>query len=38
MKAKFILALIGAMLAGGMTAALADVSLFGHIDTSLDCD
>ena len=36
MNSKILPALIGAILAGGMTAAMADVTLFGHIDTSLD--
>jgi hypothetical protein len=33
---KILPAMIGVALAGGMTAAAADVSVFGHIDTSVD--
>jgi predicted porin len=33
---KILPAMIGVALAGGMTAAAADVSVFGHIDTSID--
>jgi len=36
MKTKFLPAVIGAMLAGGLSVAQADVTLFGHIDTSID--
>ena len=34
MLKKTLPSLIGVALAGGMTAAIADVSVFGHIDTS----
>ena len=33
---KILPTMIGVALAGGMTAVTADVSLFGHIDTSVD--
>ncbi len=33
---KILPTMIGVVLAGGMTAAAADVSVFGHIDTSID--
>jgi predicted porin len=33
---KILPTMIGAALAGGMTAAAADVTVFGHLDTSLD--
>jgi predicted porin len=33
---KILPTMIGVALAGGMTAAAADVSVFGHIDTSID--
>jgi predicted porin len=33
---KILPAMVGAVLAGGMTAVAADVSVFGHIDTSID--
>ena len=36
MKTRFLPAIIGAMLAGGLSVAQADVTLFGHIDTSID--
>jgi predicted porin len=36
MTKKILPALIGAALAGGMSVAAADVTVFGHIDTSLD--
>ena len=36
MKTRLLPAVIGAILAGGMSAAAADVTLFGHIDTSID--
>jgi predicted porin len=36
MTKKILPMMIGAALAGGMTAAAADVSVFGHIDTSVD--
>ncbi len=36
MTKKILPALIGAALAGGMTVAAADVTVFGHIDTSLN--
>jgi predicted porin len=36
MKTKVLPTLMGVILAGGMTAAAADVTLFGHIDTSID--
>jgi len=36
MKTNFLPAVIGAMLAGGLSVAQADVTLFGHIDTSID--
>jgi predicted porin len=35
MMKKILPAMIGAALAGGMTAAAADVTVFGHIDTSI---
>jgi predicted porin len=35
MKTKLLPAMIGAVLAGGMAAAQADVTVFGHIDTSI---
>ncbi|MGB5259208.1 MAG: porin, partial [Gammaproteobacteria bacterium] len=36
MTKKLLPIMIGTALAGGMTAAAADVSIFGHIDTSVD--
>jgi len=36
MKTRILPAVIGAVLAGGLTVAQADVTLFGHIDTSVD--
>ena len=33
---KLLPTMIGAALAGGMTAAVADVTVFGHLDTSVD--
>jgi predicted porin len=36
MTKKLIPAMVGVALAGGMTAAAADVTVFGHLDTSLD--
>ena len=36
MTKKLLPALIGVALAGGMTAASADVTVFGHLDTSID--
>ena len=36
MTKKILPTMIGVALAGGMTAAAADVSVFGHIDTSID--
>jgi predicted porin len=36
MMKKILPTMIGIALAGGMTAASADVSVFGHIDTSID--
>ena len=33
---KILPTMIGAALAGGMTAAVADVTVFGHLDTSVD--
>jgi predicted porin len=36
MMKKILPTMIGIALAGGMTAASADVSVFGHIDTSMD--
>jgi len=36
MKTRFLMTMIGALLAGGMGAAQADVKIFGHIDTSID--
>jgi predicted porin len=36
MKTRLLPAVISTILAGGMSAAAADVTLFGHIDTSID--
>lgn len=36
MKLKLLPAISAALLAGGLSAAQADVSIFGHIDTSID--
>ena len=33
---KILPTMIGVVLAGGMTAAAADITVFGHLDTSLD--
>jgi len=33
---KILPTMIGAALAGGMTSATADITVFGHIDTSID--
>ena len=36
MTKKLLPMMIGTALAGGMTAAMADVTVFGHLDTSVD--
>ncbi len=36
MKKKLLPAMMGVALTSGMTAAVSDVTLFGHIDTSVD--
>ncbi|MGB5338304.1 MAG: porin, partial [Gammaproteobacteria bacterium] len=36
MKTKLLPMMIGALLAGGVTAAAADVTLFGRVDVSID--